>query len=108
MVSHRLSRSVCRLAGGLVVLAFLAAVAVPAQAAPRNEATPTALAFIDWIHDILAYLDFAPAPEAAPKEPEGPRAILGKEGQCVDPNGVPIACPDSTTLEAPTFSDGVV
>jgi hypothetical protein len=110
MVFRPVSRSVRRAAGGLVVLAFLVALAVPAQAAPRDASpttTPT-FALIDWVHGVWAWLGFGPAPEAAPQEPDGLETIWGKEGCDLDPQGS--TCPESggtavpplTTMISPT------
>lgn len=101
MISRRVTRSVRRFAGGLVVLAFLAAVGAPAQADPRASSTPAApqLQVFDWIQDLLARLGFV-VPEPAPEEP---RVITGKDGGCLDPNGAP--CADNEVLSSPPSSD---
>jgi len=102
MVSRRVSRSVRRLAGGLVVLAFLAAVAAPAQAAPRGSATPVALEIqvLDWIQDVLARLGFfTPQPPPAAPRDEGPRSMFAPDETVCDPNGSP--CPEDTSISLP-------
>lgn len=94
MVFRPVSRSVRRAAGGLVVLAFVAAVAVPVQAAPR-EATPLTapgLRILDWVHDALAWLGIDTTEPAATR-PEGPQSIFGKASCAEDPNGT--TCPES-------------
>lgn len=102
MVSRRVSRSVRRFAGGLVVLAFLAAVAAPAQAAPRGSATPAEVEYrlLEWVQDVLARLGFViPKPAPAPEEDGEPKDLFGKEGCGGDPLGNP--CPEDD-LQAKT------
>lgn len=95
MVFHPVSRSVRRLAGWLVLLAFFAAVTAPAQAAPRDASPNHAPTFqlVDWLHGLWSWLGFGTEPEAAPEEPDGPRAIFGKDDCAADPNGA--TCPES-------------
>lgn len=102
MVSRRVSRSVRRLVGGLIVLAFLAAVAAPAQAAPDAWSAPTLTKgmVLEWIQDVLAELGlFAAEPEEAPREPGEPGVVFGKAGCEIDPSGAP--CPESDIATQP-------
>lgn len=105
MVSRRVSRSVRRFAGGLVVLAFLAAVAAPAQAAPRGSATPAEVEYrlLEWVQDVLARLGFViPKPAPAPEEEDGLRAVYGRDGCYVDPGGTPCSEDESTVAPPDT------
>lgn len=100
MVSHPMSRAGRRLAGGLVVLAFLVATAGPVHAGVRDAATPAtpALSVLDWIQDLLAHWGFG-AEEPAVEEPAEPVSIWGRDCAVIDPNGNP--CPEADSTEPP-------
>lgn len=91
---------VLALLGGLAGLAVAPVQAAPAPGSPAVG--PIADAF-DWIHDLLADLGWLPADRV--EGPETPKPTYMPEGSCVDPNGNPVACPESdssdSTLEWP-------
>jgi len=106
MVFHPVSRSVRRLAGGLVLLAFFAAVTAPAQAAPRDASPVNAPTFqlIDWIHGLWTWLGLGTEPEAAPapEDPDGTTAIFAKEGCGSDPYGSSCSDSEDISIASPT------
>lgn len=98
MVAHRPSRSVLRLAGGLVLLAFLAVGASPAQGGTLTPAVPGGtIQLIDWFHAVLERIGLV-VPEPAAKSPEEPRSIVGRDCVEIDPNGTPCANSEGTTV----------
>lgn len=99
--------------GGLrrtaLVLAFLGALTAlgaPAVAQPATDAAPAGplAGLFDWLHDLLRDLGWEPGPAEGPGEPEGPRPAYLPDGMCIDPNGNPVACPESESLMPPTES----
>jgi hypothetical protein len=101
MFSPRPSRPCRQLVVCLVLTTALLVTTVPAQAAPGGEQAPRnpLSGLVAWFHGLL--LDLGVAPAAGGGEPQGPRPELLPETGCIDPDGVPIACPKTVTEGAP-------
>lgn len=82
----------------LALLAGLAAAPVQAAPPPGSLAVDPLAHVIDWIQDLLADLGWPPADRA--EEPEAPKPTYLPEGSCVDPNGNPVACPESDSNDS--------
>lgn len=95
MLSRLSFRSVRSLTAALAVAALLAVVAVPVQAAPREEnhgIVPLAGFVMDWLDVLLQVEGSAPRATASLPSPEHEYA---PSGVCLDPNGKPITCPET-------------
>jgi len=94
MVFHPVSRFARRLAGGLLLLAVLGAVAIPAHAAPRAVSSSDVPTFqlLDWLQGLWGWFGFGLAGEAA-SAPEEPSPVFDAASCAEDPNGA--TCPDS-------------
>lgn len=103
MSSRFSSGGLRRTAIALALLGALALVGGPALAQPGPDAASAgALAgLFDWVHDLLRDLGWEPGPGEGPREPEGPTPAFSPEGQCVDPNGNQVPCPESEGVSPP-------
>lgn len=93
MFSRLSFRSVRSLSAALVVAALVIALAVPAQAAPRQESSTVGplASFVSWLQEWLrpaSVLDDSSDPAPTPDQ------AYQKTGQCMDPNGQPMPCPE--------------
>lgn len=95
-LSFRLCR---RFALYLALTAILATLATPLQASPldRAPAKNPVVALLDWLQGLLS--SFGIDTEADEGASDGPAAAFLPEGGCIDPNGVPIACPKTTAVD---------
>jgi hypothetical protein len=94
MLSRLFDRSVRCLTACLAVVALVTALAVPVQAAPRGEGLGSDFesAFVSWIEVVLRPLAILWNDEPEDRELIDRTAAPG--GQCLDPNGQPIQCPE--------------
>lgn len=99
MTHRRSSRSGRRLAVALVLVAALAVAVAPAHAGPTHDAAPVGPVSVlfDWFHGLLARLGLGPA--MGGEAPAEPGALALPTGHCMDPNGVPIACPKGDPID---------
>lgn len=94
MLSRLFDRSVRWLTASLAVAALVTALAVPVQAAPRSESGDgdSQAAFVSWIERMLRplviFLDIEPEQTELFERNSAP------SGQCLDPNGQPVQCPE--------------
>lgn len=90
----------------LALFGTLVFVGAPALAQPGPGTAPDGplAGLFGWLHDLLLDLGWEPGPAERRGEPEGPRPAVLREGMCVDPNGNPVACPESEKLSPPTES----
>jgi hypothetical protein len=103
MSSRFSSGGLRRTAIALALLGAFTCLAAPAVAQPAGDSTPVGplAGLFDWVHDLLRDLGWEPGPGEAPREPEGPRPTFLPEGQCMDPNGNQVPCPESEGVSLP-------
>lgn len=95
-----------RTAIALVLLGALTCLAAPAVAHPAGDSTPGGqlAGLFDWLHELLRDLGWGPAEREGGEDPEGPRPAFLPEGQCVDPNGNQVPCPESESADSEVLS----
>lgn len=93
MLSGLSFRSVRSLSAALAVAALLTTLALPVQAAPRDEsrANDPMAALVSWVLELLRPVSL---PDANPAPAPAPDQAYEKTGQCMDPNGQPSQCPE--------------
>lgn len=94
MLSRLFDRSVRWLTASLAIAALVTALAVPVQAAPRSESGDTDLqtAIVDWVERLVRPL--AVLLNTEPEETDLVDQRTAPSGQCMDPNGQPVQCPE--------------
>jgi len=102
MFSPRSFRLRRRLALCLALATILATLAPPLQASPLDRAAiqGPVLGLLGWVQGL--FLDLGIGVDSEESGSQGPNAVFLPDGQCMEPNGTPIACPKTTTPDKPT------